>query len=102
MAKKKAKRITPKLQTTIGDAFPDRDQAIEAAVANLAKAEAAKQKATDSRTTAYDALKEKMRVAGLAEYYCYDARIRVLMTPEDAKVKIKPIRDEDATPFLRS
>lgn len=109
MAKKKAAKgagtavaEAPKSQKTIEGAFAPEDTRMEELVDSFLKAEGVVIKAKDKRTTAYDALKEEMREQNLEVYYCYRTRKRVRLAPEDAKVKVESVKDDESTPFQAS
>lgn len=86
-------------QQVIPDAFPEMDDALESAARSFLDADARLTSAKDKRTTCYDAIKEMMRERGLDVYFCYRTRAKIRLQPEDAKVKVEPVKETESTPF---
>lgn len=89
-------------QQTIAGTFEDRDDELEGAALEFLQAQTKEKKAKDRRTTAYDTLKEYMRDKDLSVYHCYTLRKRIELQPEDAKVKVVDVKDDESTPYLAS
>lgn len=109
LAPAKKKRGRPPKQAAADDAaksqqafagtFTPEDERLENLVIEFEKSKANVQKATDKKTAAYDALKAELREQGIDSYHCYKTRKKVLMAPEDAKVKVVDIKGDEPTPY---
>lgn len=107
MAKKKkstvAKKSTTKKQRTIDGAFAPRDEELEVLFVALLEADDRKKRANDRRTADYDSLKAALREKGFVDgerYYSYERRKRIFLNPEDPKIKIETVADDESTPFV--
>ncbi len=94
--------ITIDQQQTLPGAFPEIDEDLEKLISQHEAAKAMVTKATDRKTTAYDALKEAMRSRDLEEYRCYRSRYVAKMDPGDPKVKSRALKEDEPSPYQPS
>jgi hypothetical protein len=88
-----------KSQAAFDGHFTPEDERIELLVAEHEKAKANVKKATDKKTAAYDALKAEMREQGVDVYHCYKTRKKAVLAPEDAKVTVVDLKEDEPTPY---
>lgn len=94
---RRSKKASDVRQTRINDpAVPQENEEIEASVLEFLKASQTIAKATNTRTAAYDKIKELMVENDLSVYDCYQRRYQVLCRKRDEDIKVKERKEATA------